>query len=87
MADILKDPYRRGGLSAGGLLELKKFNLTAFENTNIIHYFTKEAPVMRRSSMLSLPVQLVFPVQVFVPTNNGPWELNSNCAIKRNGKI
>ncbi len=32
-----------------------------FDNTNIIHFFTKQATLLRRSIVLSLPLQLVFP--------------------------
>jgi hypothetical protein len=34
---------------------------TAFDNENIISCFTKQATLMRRSTVLNLPLQLVFP--------------------------
>ncbi len=34
---------------------------TAFDNANIIYFITKQATLMRRSSVLSRPLQLVFP--------------------------
>jgi hypothetical protein len=33
---------------------------TSFDNANIIYFFTKQVSLMRRSTVLSLPTQLVF---------------------------
>jgi len=39
----------------------KKFESAAFEIENIIYFLTKWASLMSRSTVLSLPPQLVFP--------------------------
>jgi hypothetical protein len=38
-----------------------KFGSAAFDIENIIYFLTKQASQMRRSTVLSLPLQLVFP--------------------------
>jgi hypothetical protein len=37
------------------------FRSAAFDIANIIYFFTKQATLMRRSTVLNLPLQLVFP--------------------------
>ncbi len=39
-----------------------QFRSTAFDHSNIIYFFTKQASSMRRSTVLSRPIHLVFPV-------------------------
>jgi hypothetical protein len=39
------------------------FRSAAFDVANITYFFTKQASLMRRSTLLSLPLQLVFPTQ------------------------
>ncbi len=38
-----------------------KLRSAAFDNANIVYFFTKQATIMRRSTVLSLPLQIVFP--------------------------
>jgi hypothetical protein len=42
-------------------------NLFAFETENIIYSLTKRANLIRRSTVLSLPLQLVFPALILEP--------------------
>jgi hypothetical protein len=37
------------------------FRSAAFENANIFYFFRKQATLMRRSTVLSLPHYIVFP--------------------------
>ncbi len=50
------NPYRRGRLSTVDLL----FRSAAFDIVNINSIFTKQPILERRSTVLSLPLQLVF---------------------------
>jgi hypothetical protein len=54
------NPYWRGRLSTVDLLVLSSLP-AAFYHANIIYYFTKLASLMRRSIILSFPLQLVLP--------------------------
>jgi len=38
-----------------------QFRSAAFDKRNIINFVTKQAPLMRRSTIVNLPLQLVFP--------------------------
>ncbi len=38
-----------------------QFRLVTFDIKTIMHFFTKQAAFMRRSTVLSLPLQVVFP--------------------------
>ncbi len=56
---------KQGTLTEGeGLVQLtslyKTFKISCF-NTTFFYFFTKQATLMRRSTVLSLPLQLVFP--------------------------
>jgi hypothetical protein len=39
--------------------------LTSLDNAKIIYFFTKQATLMRRSAVLSLPLQLAFPAELY----------------------
>jgi hypothetical protein len=58
---------RQGTLTDGrrlntvDLLVLTSLDQVLLKLANIIFYFTKQATLMRRSTVLSLPLQLVFP--------------------------
>jgi hypothetical protein len=55
----------RGRLSTVDLLLLTSLDkLAAFDIANIIYFFTKQVTLMRRSTIISLPLQLVFPVYI-----------------------
>jgi hypothetical protein len=41
------------------------FRLDTFDNATFFYFLTKQATLMRSSTVLSLPLQLVFPVKVF----------------------
>jgi hypothetical protein len=56
-----RNPYLRGRLSTVDLLILAGIYLL-LDIENIIYFFTQQATLMRRSTVLSLPLQLVFPV-------------------------
>ncbi len=46
-----------------------KLRSAALDTTNIIYFFTKQATLMRRSTMLSLPLHLVFPSTIMKRPN------------------
>ncbi len=48
-----------------------KFRSAAFENGNNIYYFTKQATLMRRSTVPSLPLQLEFLAQSMFVNSSG----------------
>jgi hypothetical protein len=53
------------GLSKGSLTEGEgsvPLKATAFDNANVIYFNAKQGTLMKRSTVLSLPGQLVFPV-------------------------
>ncbi len=50
-----RNPYFRGGLSTVDLLVLTSLDHLAFYIENIIYLFIKQAALMRRSTVLSLP--------------------------------
>jgi len=54
-------PYRRGRLSTVNLLVLTSLDQLIFKLKILFTFFTKQATLMRRSTVLSLPLQLVFP--------------------------
>ncbi len=58
-SDKAGNPYRRGRHSTIDLIVL--IRLANFDIENIIYVFTKQAYLMRRSTVLSLPVYLGFP--------------------------
>jgi hypothetical protein len=55
------EDFGRRRIRTIGLLVLIRLRLTAFENANIIYFYTKQATLKRRSNVISLPLQLVFP--------------------------
>jgi hypothetical protein len=54
-------PYWRGTLSTFDLLLLTRFNQLLFTFKILFSFVTKHVRLMRRSSVLILPLQLVFP--------------------------
>jgi len=44
----------------------KQFGSTSFDIANMIYFYTKQATLMMRSTVLSLPLQLMFPDLVFI---------------------
>jgi len=59
----------RGRLSTVDLIVLTSLDQLVFLIGNIIFFFTKQATLMRRPSVLSLPPQLVFPAASYVIVN------------------
>ena len=62
MVVVALEAHGRGRLSTFDLLVLTSLGSAAFEIENSIYFFfTKQATLMRRSTVPSLPIQLVFP--------------------------
>ncbi len=55
------NPYRRGQISTVDLLVLTSFDKLLYILKILFSYFTKQVTPIRRSTVLSLPLQLVFP--------------------------
>ncbi len=58
-------PYWRGRINTANLLILTSLDQLLFLMTILFTYVTKQAALLRSSTVLSLPVQLVFPVQSY----------------------
>jgi hypothetical protein len=56
-----RNPYRRGQLSTVDLLVLTSLDQLLLILKTLLTFFTKQASLRRRSTLLSLPLQLVFP--------------------------
>ncbi len=58
---VPRNPNRRGRLSTVNLLALTSFGQFGFILKILINFVTKQATLMRRSTVLNLPPLLVFP--------------------------
>jgi hypothetical protein len=58
---VTREPLLKGKLSTIDLLVLTSFNELVFILRILFTLFTKQATLMRRSTILNLPLQLVFP--------------------------
>jgi hypothetical protein len=61
------NPHWRGRLSTVWPPCTNQFRSAPFDIENIIYFLTKNAALLRRSTVLSLPLQLVFPGTVQLP--------------------
>ncbi len=58
---LSRDPLLKGRLSMVDLLVPTSLCQLILELKILLNFFTKQAPLMRRSTVMSLPLQLVFP--------------------------
>ncbi len=59
------NPYWKGKISMIGLLLARSDQLLSYTEKNIIFFFTNQDILVRRSYVLSLSLQLVFPVVAY----------------------
>ncbi len=58
-----REPLLKGKAQYSWPPRINSFRLAAFDIENIIYFLTKQASLMRMSTVLSLSLQLVFPVK------------------------